>query len=147
VLKKARILIVDDERSLRELLRLHLQNEGYEVVEAPDAIAAGRLLLEDRSIDLLIVDAHMPYMTGIEFAATVIADTTLPPLPIILITGRTDLADRADLLDVPCLVKPFSADMLISVVEKCISVPAAAAGLRERRMTRLSAYEGRQRHA
>lgn len=133
--KKARILVVDDERAIRELLHLHLQNEGHEVIEANDAVVAGRMLLDPAAkIDLLIVDAQMPYMTGIDFAAAVIADSTLPPVPIILITGHTDLATRADVLDIPCLTKPFSADALMSVVEKCIAatLQISAAGVRTR---------------
>ena len=147
---KTRILVVDDEQAIRELLRLHLRNEGYEVVEAPDAIVAAKMLLARAwNIDLLIVDASMPYMTGIDLAAAVIGDTTLPPVRIILITGHEDFARRADRLDVPCLMKPFTASTLLSIVDRSLAVPlkSAPAGLREKRMSSLSAYERRQRRA
>ena len=45
ITKRARILVVEDEKPIRELLRLHLENEGYEVVEAADALVAGKMLL------------------------------------------------------------------------------------------------------
>lgn len=147
---KKRILVVDDDKAIRELLCLHLQNQGYEVVEAPDAIVAGKMLLAKAwKIDLVIIDAYMPYLTGIDFTAAVIADTTLPALPIMLITGHEDFAMRADRLDVPCLMKPFTADTLVSMVEKCFAVPPknATAALREARISRLSVYQGKQRRA
>ena len=143
---KTRILIVDDEPAIRELLRLHLQNEGYEVVEAVDAVVAGKMILAKAwRIDLLIVDAHMPYLTGIDFAAAVLADTTLPPVPIILITGHDQLAERADSLGVPCLTKPFAADALIGAVKKTLAgrPPAAEAALKERMLASVPAYERR----
>jgi len=140
--QKARILVVDDEPAIRGLLRLHLQNDGHEVVEAPDALVAGKMILAKAwRIDLLIVDAHMPYMNGIDFAAAVIGDTTLPPVPIILITGHNDLAERADVLRVPCLVKPFTAATLATIVGKTLAAGkllASDAALRERSMAALS---------
>ena len=133
--KRARILVVDDESPIRELLRLHLQNAGYEVIEAADAVVAGKMVLAGAwKIDLMIVDAYMPYMSGIDFAAAVIADTTLPPVPIILITGRNELAERADALGVPCLTKPFTADTLAAMVARTLAaaLPVSDAALRER---------------
>lgn len=99
---KTRILIVDDEPAIRELLRLHLQNEGYEVVEAADAVVAGKMILAKAwRIDLLIVDAHMPYLTGIDFAAAVLADTTLPPCRSSSLPGMTSL--RSEPIASACL--------------------------------------------
>ena len=119
---------MDDEHDLRLLLRLHLESVGYEVTEASDAIVAGHLILKNaRGFDLLIADAHLPYINGIEFAAAVIADMTLPPLPIILITGHETLLDRADRLGVPCLLKPFSADTLLELVAKNVAPKPLAA--------------------
>jgi DNA-binding response OmpR family regulator len=119
---KRRLLIVEDDRAIRELLGLHLTNAGYMVVLAADAVVAARILLEDpKSIDLLLVDAKLPYMSGLEFVSTLIADSTLPAIPMILITGHEELAPRADVLDVPCLVKPFTAERLIARVEKSLA--------------------------
>ena len=63
---RGKVLVVDDEPSMRELLRLHLSNEGYDVRSAEDAIVAGHLILKDKP-DIVIVDVQMPYMNGYEF--------------------------------------------------------------------------------
>src|SRR5436190_23070068 len=131
---KGKILVVDDDAAVRDLLRIHLENAGYETIAASDAVVAGRTFIEATgSIDLLIVDAQLPYMSGIEFVSALIADTTMRSVPIILITGHDDFAMRADILDVPCLVKPFSADDLVALVDKSIgwAAPVDAAGVRE----------------
>jgi DNA-binding response OmpR family regulator len=133
---QASVLVVEDERAIRDLLRLHLCNAGHGVMLAEDAIEAGRRLLErSAAIDLIIVDAQLPYLSGIEFVSTLIADSTLPPRPIILITGHEDLALRAQLLDVPCLMKPFSAETLLALVERCLAGTRAhsAAGFEQRK--------------
>jgi two-component system phosphate regulon response regulator PhoB len=132
--KKAsrKILLVEDDRAVRELLQGHLQNAGYDVVAVADAVLAGQALLKAASsIDLLIVDAELPYLSGIEFVSTLIADTTLPSVPMILITGHEHLANRAEILEVPCLMKPFSADELIGLVEKSIAAQRANAHQRD----------------
>ena len=129
-IRQRTVLVVEDEAPIRDLLRLHLRNAGYRVLEAEDALEAGKRILEDASdIDLIVIDAQLPYLSGIEFASTLIADTTLPPLPIILITGHEHLVLHAERLDVPCLVKPFTAQRLISLVESTVGTPNTAAAV------------------
>ena len=146
--KNHRILVVEDDRAVRDLLRLHLENAGYHVVALPDAVAAGKHVLGDpASIHLLIVDANLPYMSGIEFASALIADTALPFIPMILITGHEHLADRAGILGVPCLVKPFTADALIQLVEQTLAAARtqSSAGIRDHCVAPLAAEPGRRR--
>lgn len=129
-----RILVVEDDRAVRELLKLHLENAGYGVLATPDAVVAGHWLIKEaQNFDLLLVDAHLPYFSGLEFITTIVADTSLPPLPMVLITGHEELATRAEILDVPCLLKPFTTDALLRLVEKTISASPliSNAGLRE----------------
>src|SRR5579862_2214391 len=61
----ARVLVVDDDECLRELLNLHLWQAGYDVRLAEDAIEAGRMVLKAVP-DLMIVDINLPYMNGFE---------------------------------------------------------------------------------
>lgn len=126
------ILVVENDRSLRELLHVHLTNAGYEVLLAQDAVAAGPLLLGPSEIDLAIVDAQLPYLSGVELVATLIADTTLPAIAAILIAGHEQLAAGAEHLGVPCLVKPFTVDELLHVVRDTIrpAIAEASASLR-----------------
>ena len=93
---------------------------------AQDPIAAGTVLLQQASeIDLAIVDAQLPYLSGVELVATMIADTSLPPIPAILITGHEHLVGAAERLGVPCLFKPFLVDELLDLVRTTLR-PAAA---------------------
>ena len=83
----ATILVIDDDDNIRELLRLHLSAAGYAVHVAADAIAAGYLVLRSPP-DLIISDINMPHMDGFEFLAALRADTTLPRIPVILLTSN-----------------------------------------------------------
>lgn len=63
---RKKILIADDEQDLREILKMILSAEGYEVVEAENGLQAARLA--DESIDMYILDVNMPEETGFEAA-------------------------------------------------------------------------------
>jgi DNA-binding response OmpR family regulator len=115
------ILVVDDEPAIRELLKLHLANAGYDVRLAEDAIVAGRALMQSPP-DLMIVDVALPYMGGLEFVATLNADTTVPRVPVLFISGRLDVVERARALGAQCLVKPVQAAELLELVERHIQV-------------------------
>ncbi len=120
----ARILVVDDDDSLRELLRLHLSSAGYEVSTAPDAIAAGYLVLKSPP-DLIISDVNMPHMDGFEFVAALKADKTLPYIPVIFLTSLEDGDHRGkELGAVGYLTKPVRADRLLALVAQ--HVPGGA---------------------
>jgi CheY-like chemotaxis protein len=120
----ASILVVDDDESIRELLRLHLSAAGYEVHVEADAIAAGYLVLRSPP-DLIITDINMPHMDGFEFIAALKADTTLPRIPVIFLTSYDEGDDRGkELGAVGYLTKPVRADKLLQLVAK--HVPGGA---------------------
>ena len=129
----ARILVVDDDPCMRDLLKLHLTNAGYEVRVAEDALVAGRILLTSPP-DLLLVDVEMPYMSGVDFVATMLADQTIPCIPVVFLTSRgDDFARQADALGAMYLKKPCAADVLVYTVERQLlraSHAEARAGLR-----------------
>src|SRR5205814_3106573 len=93
----AYILVVDDDESMRDLLRLHLTAAGYDVEVAADAIAAGYLVLK-RPPDLIISDVNMPHMDGFEFIEALKADKTLPPIPVIFLTSMEEGDQRGKAL-------------------------------------------------
>lgn len=112
----ASILVIDDDESIRELLRLHLSAAGYEVRLAKDAIEAGYSVLANPP-DLLIVDVLMPYMDGFEFVETLKADKTLPDIPVIFVTSVEDGEARGrEMGAVGYLTKPVRADRLLALV-------------------------------
>ncbi len=120
----ATILVVDDDESLRDLLRMHLSAAGYEVHLAEDAIAAGYLVLRSPP-DLIISDINMPHMDGFEFIAALKADTTLPKIPVIFLTSYEEGDDRGKQLGaVGYVTKPVRADRLLQLVAK--HVPGGA---------------------
>src|SRR5436190_22691592 len=114
----ARILVVDDDESLRELLRMHLASAGYEVSTAADAIAAGYIVLRNPP-DLILSDVNMPHMDGFEFVAALKADKSLPEIPVIFLTSMEEGDQRGkELGAVGYVTKPVRADRLLSLVAK-----------------------------
>jgi two-component system chemotaxis response regulator CheY len=114
----ATILVVDDDESIRELLRLHLGAAGYEVQVAPDAIAAGYMVLR-RIPDLIISDVKMPHMDGFEFIAALKSDKSLPHIPVIFLTSIEEGDGRGKEVGAAgYLTKPVRADRLLELVAK-----------------------------
>jgi two-component system chemotaxis response regulator CheY len=117
----ASILVVDDDESIRDLLRLHLSAAGYEVRVAEDAISAGYLVLRNPP-DLIITDINMPHMDGFEFIAALKADRTLPRIPVIFLTTVEDGDLRGkELGAVGYVTKPVRADRLLSLVAQHVA--------------------------
>ncbi len=111
----ARVLVVDDERALRRLLRLYLQKEGYAVLEAGDGLEALSLLRRG-GIDLALVDVMLPELDGFEVVRRIRTDSALP---VILITARGEEAQRIAGLELGAddyVVKPFSAPEVVARV-------------------------------
>jgi two-component system chemotaxis response regulator CheY len=118
----SRILVVDDDEGIRELLRLHLANAGYDVVMAEDAAVAIRAIL-DRVPDLIIADVNMPYLSGFELVEALKGDRTVPEIPVMFLTASSDAGERAtELGAVKCLFKPLRADVLLSAVERALKL-------------------------
>jgi len=117
----ANILIVDDDDSLRQLLRLHLSNAGYDVRVAEDAITAGYMALK-QAPDLIISDVNMPHMDGFEFIAALRGEPLLAGVPVIFLTSMEEGSDRGkELGAVGYLTKPVRADKLLEMV--ALNVP------------------------
>lgn len=83
------ILVIDDEDLLRQTLRIHLEREGYQIVEAPDG-PSGIAAVESGGIDLVLVDILMPMMDGIEVIRALRKGH--PQLRIIAMSGGGRLA-------------------------------------------------------
>jgi two-component system response regulator ResD len=111
----ARVLVVDDEQSLRRLLRLYLEKEGYEVVEADDGLDALSLLRRG-GIDVALVDVMLPDLDGFEVLRRI---RTESGIPIILLTARGEESQRIAGLELGAddyVVKPFSTPEVVARV-------------------------------
>lgn len=112
------VLVIDDARTVRELLRLHLANAGHHVRAAEDALAGGRMIL-DQAPDLLILDVNMPYMSGYELVQVLKSDGSTKDIPVVLLTSNTDVAERSRELGAAAyLRKPISTTRLFEVVDR-----------------------------
>ena len=118
-----RILVIEDEHVMRELLRLHLGVAGYSVEVAEDAISAGYALLKGPP-DLIISDVEMPHMSGLELLAALRAEENLARVPVIFLTSFEEGEDRARSLGaLEYLPKPIRLDELLAAVQR--HLPAA----------------------
>ena len=88
-----RIVIIEDEKAIREMIRFALQREGHEVIEAADAREATDRLAETRP-DLMIVDWMLPDISGIELIRRFRRDEVLRDIPMIMLTARGEEADK-----------------------------------------------------
>ncbi len=110
----ARILVVEDDRSVRDAVERALRFEGYEVVTARDGAEGLSVLMNDRP-DAIVLDVMMPHVDGLEACRRIRArgDTT----PILILTARDMVSDRVAGLDAGAddyLVKPFALEELLA---------------------------------
>jgi two-component system, OmpR family, response regulator ResD len=111
----ARVLVVDDEKALRRLLRLYLSKEGFAVTEAENGADAISLLRRG-GIDLALVDVMLPEIDGFELVRLIRKESTVP---IILVTARGEETNRVVGLELGAddyVVKPFSAPEVVARV-------------------------------
>ena len=104
------ILVVEDEPAIMELLKVHLVDAGYEVREAPDAETA-HTIIKQALPDLLLLDWMLPGQSGLALAKQLRADARTKELPVIMVTARSEEADRVAGLEAwvdDYVTKPFS---------------------------------------
>lgn len=110
------ILIVEDERPIRDMVSFSLKRAGFEVREAEDSRSA-RALLADRRPDLILIDWMLPDMSGLELTRAIKRDRETRELPVIMLTARTEESDKVAGLEGGAddyVTKPFSPRELIA---------------------------------
>lgn len=115
----AKILVVEDESSLAELIKYNLEAEGYDVTHAGDGEEA-ELMLSEQSFDLAILDWMIPKISGIELCRRLRKRTDTSNLPILLLTARGEEADRVRGLTTGAddyVTKPFSVQELMARIK------------------------------
>jgi two-component system, OmpR family, response regulator MprA len=112
-----KILVVDDERAVRESLRRALELEGYEIELAEDGAQALERLESEPEPDAMVLDVLMPRVDGLEVSRTLRRNGSR--LPILMLTARTQVEDRVEGLDAGAddyLTKPFALEELLARV-------------------------------
>ena len=120
-MSKFRILVVDDEESLCEILKFNLEREGYEVLTALSAEEA--LTLELDKLDLIILDVMMGELSGFSMAKILRKRRDTATLPIIFCTARDTEADKIEGLDIGAddyIAKPFSVAEVMARVRSVL---------------------------
>ena len=117
-----RILIVDDDESIRQIVRICLTDEGYEVFEASNGQVALNTLNE-LTPDLILLDLRMPVMDGWEFARRY-EQMPAPRAPVVAFVAALNAEqDCADLDAAGILAKPFDLDDLLKAVRSLLKMP------------------------
>ncbi|MBP1889304.1 DNA-binding response OmpR family regulator [Clostridium moniliforme] len=115
-MKKEKILIVDDEKEIRDLIEIYLKGEGYETLKAKDGEEA-LYLLKGNDIDLVILDVMMPKLNGIETCLKIREESEMP---IIMLSAKSEDIDKILGLNMGAddyLSKPFNTLELIARVK------------------------------
>ena len=117
-----RVLLVEDDRSVRRYLEVILQRAGYDVITASDGLEAMKLAL-DSSVDVVLTDAVMPHVSGQELARFMRTTPKLSQIPIVLLTGQENkqaMAPAEELVDA-FLTKPVKIEELKSCLVELLS--------------------------
>jgi two-component system response regulator MprA len=124
-----KILVVDDERAVRESLRRALELEGYEIELAEDGSQALERLEAEREPDAVVLDVLMPGVDGLEVSRTLRRKGSR--VPILMLTARTQVEDRVEGLDAGAddyLTKPFALEELLARVRALLRRTGDGAG-------------------
>ncbi len=124
----SKILVVDDISANVEILSIHLNDEGYEVLEALNGNQALEILNDslqepDHEIDLILLDVMMPIMSGLEVLAQIKHNSQLKNIPVILVTANADEQNVAEGLDngaFDYIIKPYSLVILMARVRTAL---------------------------
>lgn len=124
------VLVVDDEPTIRTLIRAVLEPTGYHVVEAVDGVSA-LAVAEKLRPDLILLDIALPRLSGLEVCRRIKADSATASTPIILLTGFVQEAEREAGEQAGAegfIAKPFSPAALLQRIDETVRrQPAATA--------------------
>ncbi|MGB5218650.1 MAG: response regulator [Smithella sp.] len=118
----SKILIVDDEKDIVELISYNLEKEGFSVVKAYDGEIALHIIKTQKP-DLIILDLMLPKMNGMDVCRNVRRNADTAALPIIMLTAKSDEIDKVTGLEVGAddyVTKPFSVKELIARVRSIL---------------------------
>jgi two-component system alkaline phosphatase synthesis response regulator PhoP len=117
-----RVLIIDDEAPIRLLCRVNLEAEGMDVLEAADG-EKGIELARCEHPDVILLDVMMPRLDGWDVAQLLVSDELTKEVPIVFLTARAEVRDRARGLDIggiEYVTKPFNPLELAALIESLL---------------------------
>jgi len=126
----ANIVVIEDDVSFLDLLRVHLASAGHEVRAAEDAVLGLRAVITEAP-DLILLDLTVPYLDGFEMIKALRNDTATKEIPVVVLTARADdetFAEARRLGASQFLTKPVTRDALI----RAINAQLAASGVKKR---------------
>jgi CheY-like chemotaxis protein len=118
-LPKPLILVVEDDSDLRTALDDLLRDEGYDVLTASHGEEGLSLLREHPHVRAIVLDVAMPVMNGATFRGEQLADERIASVPLILLSGRDDIAPLASALGAAvCIRKPLASEALLEALAR-----------------------------
>lgn len=120
-----RVLVIDDEAPIRLLCRINLEDEGIEVLEAATG-PLGLALARAEVPDVVVLDLMMPGLDGWQVAGELLDEPATSHVPIVFLTARAELRDRARAIDVggvEYVTKPFDPVELVTTVRELAARP------------------------
>jgi DNA-binding response OmpR family regulator len=117
-----RVLVIDDEAPIRLLCRVNLEAEGMIVLEARDGTSGLDVARRERP-DVILLDVMMPGLDGWRVAEELLEDPVTRDVPVVFLTARADLRDRArgmDLGGIDYITKPFNPVELANLVREVV---------------------------
>jgi len=145
---KTRVLVIDDEAPIRLLCRVNLEAEGMQVLEAADG-PAGLEKARAEGPDVVLLDVMMPGLDGWRVAEELLDDPRTESIPIVFLTARAELRDRArgiDLGGIDYVTKPFNPVELAPLVRDLLDRVGRGErdALRREKLTELKALLERE---
>lgn len=118
-----KILIVEDETPISEMIELFLTGQGFEVIQAYDGLEAKEIIATNSKIDLILLDWMLPKKSGIDLLKELKASRKERHIPVIMLSAKAELEDRLEGLDSGAddyLPKPFAMKELLSRVNSLL---------------------------
>ncbi len=122
-MKTTTILVVDDVKIIRRLVKVNLELKGYKVIEAENGEEALRKI-EEKKPDLVLLDVIMPFLDGFQVLKKLRQDAKTKDVPVIMLTSCTEEADQIKSWEIGIsdyITKPFNPNALVTVVNRVLN--------------------------
>lgn len=115
-----KVLVVEDESAIRNLLKMILSKAGFEVLEASNAEAGWQKLMQEESVDVVLLDQMLPGMSGATLLQQMRQKASLRSIPVMMVTAKGEEQDQVSAFELGAddyVVKPFSPKALVARIQ------------------------------